>query len=208
MSKFLAPIHLWLFNKILILENIEKEIINTFDFEELQNKHDEFLKNIGDFIPDKPIEDLIDQSNIHGWLQNKITVAEIRQSALIKFMMDMQYDIDKVKDVYYHEGKRIASLRTGDFKSPMDIFNELGNVLLEGMPCDRVNNILESNENEVVWEITHCVHKKNWEKSGVDVDYYYTFREFFIKGFVENINKEYKYDYDNGYQQLCKIVRK
>lgn len=208
MSLFLAPIHEWLFNKIIILENIEKEIVKEFESDELLKYHSELCEKFGDYIPNKPLEELIDQSNIHGWLQNRITVAESRQAALVKELTLEGDNAEKIRSVYYSEGKRIAEITEKKFSTPAEVFNELSNILLEGMPCDRVNRILESDDDNMIWEISQCVHKANWESSGVEVEYYYTFRESFIKGFVENISDDFGYLYNNGEVQMSKIFRK
>ena len=68
MSLFLGKIHYWLFNKIKWFEGIEDELLrldSTFNVEELD-------KICGERTPDKPLEDIIDTSNIHGWLQERL----------------------------------------------------------------------------------------------------------------------------------------
>ncbi|MDD3141117.1 MAG: hypothetical protein PHX08_19405 [Lachnospiraceae bacterium] len=45
MSKFLAPIHTWLFNKILIVESIEKEIVKELANNEQKIFHNELIQS-------------------------------------------------------------------------------------------------------------------------------------------------------------------
>ena len=86
MSKFLAPIHGWLFNKIKVTEDLEKELINSYK-EVYGEEVDTIVNNIneeyGKPLEDGLIEDLVDWDNIHGWLQNKISMAETRQAKLL-----------------------------------------------------------------------------------------------------------------------------
>ena len=74
MSLFLGKIHYWLFNKVLWFEGLEGEIIELAKNEGLNiyKLQDEINIKYGEKLPDKKLEDMIDTSNIHGWLQGKI----------------------------------------------------------------------------------------------------------------------------------------
>ena len=75
MSAFLAPIHTWLFNKIKLAQDLEKDIVNLHidKFKESAIKIQKEANDIyGQYIEEKPLEDLIDVNNIHGWLQDRI----------------------------------------------------------------------------------------------------------------------------------------
>ena len=207
MSKFLAPIHSWLFNKILIMENIEKDIVKVLENNELKAFHNELVQNYGDFIPDESLESLIDQSNIHGWLQQRITISEQRQAELISKMMKADANaVEKISAIYESAGRKAAKNYGISLDNPGEVFKLLGDVLLEGMPCDRVNNVIGQQENQITWITSNCVHKSNWEMAGVDVENYYKFRESFSRGFVQEINPKMKYTYTLTDQQLHKIT--
>ena len=95
MSLFLGKIHYWLFNKIKWFEGIEDELLrldSTFNVEELD-------KICGERTPDKPLEDIIDTSNIHGWLQERIIIAEGRNAYITKYLVNKGYlsSIEKMK---------------------------------------------------------------------------------------------------------------
>ena len=78
MSAFLGPIHFWLYNKIGNQEKLTKEIADLA----VQNGwiEDEacFIKTL------PPLETVIDEGNIHGWLQAQISDAETRYASLVK----------------------------------------------------------------------------------------------------------------------------
>ena len=202
MSQFLAPIHAWLFNKISILENIEKDIANSLETKELKDKHEALLKEFGGFIPDEPLENLIDQSNIHGWLQERITVAERRQASLVNELMEVSSDaVEGISNIYETAGYTNALSHGLKVDEPSEIYKLLGDALLEGMPCDRVNRVAEQNQEKISWLTVTCVHKLNWEQAGVAIENYYSFREAFTRGFVRGLNEEMTYTYTLTDQQ-------
>ncbi|MBN2220873.1 MAG: hypothetical protein JW708_01620 [Vallitaleaceae bacterium] len=208
MSQFLAPIHSWLFKKICILEQVEKRIEEVYGNTSVSQAVKEAF---GDYLPEAPLEELIDVNNIHGWLQQRINVAERRQASLVHhFMKEDDKAIDKIVACYYEEGvflgKAYQEAEMMDSLNAMEIYTELNNILLEGMPCDRVNSLVENDEKQVVWKTVHCVHQQNWEENGVDVRNYYDFREALTKGFVEAIAKSYQYTYQNQEHQIHTIA--
>lgn len=204
MSKFLAPIHTWLFNKIMITESIEKAIYNRFSNHDIALKYDQIQKQLGEPLPDEPLENLIDQMNIHGWLQEKISIAEKRQAALVSLLPKNLYS--ELEVVYYERGNELARLNVIPTENPSEVFKQLGDVLLEGMPCDRVNRISEQSVDSISWVTSVCVHKENWEFSNVPVEVFYKLRSSFIKGFVKGINEKMEYIYENKNEQWHKIT--
>ena len=207
MSQFLAPIHTWLFNKILILEDVEKEIAKGLETQNLQEKQEAILEKYGQFIPDQPLETMIDQSNIHGWLQERITVAERRQAALVNILLESSENaLEGIQNIYENKGREHARRINAKATEPAEMFNLLGDVLLEGMPCDRVNRLIEQEEDKVIWQTAVCVHKNNWEQESVPVEHYYHFREAFTRGFVEETNSAMRYTYTLGEEQLHELT--
>ncbi|MGL5152383.1 MAG: hypothetical protein ACRC7N_17640 [Clostridium sp.] len=198
MSLFLGKIHYWLFNKIEWFESLENEVI------ELSNKnniHSDELENLLEEkyhkpLPKKDLKDLIDEGNIHGWLQDKIHKAEGRMAWRTKFFLDNCEDgLERLKDLYSNQG-RIASAE-GKEKlvevTPESLYNLLNDYILDGMPCDRANEVVSNTSNEITWKRRICVHKESWEKEGVDVTIFYDLRNEWIKSFIDNISKDYKF---------------
>ena len=72
MSLFLGKIHYWLFNKVLWFEGLEEEIINLAQEEglDVEALSAEINAKYGQKTENKNLEEIIDTSNIHGWLQN------------------------------------------------------------------------------------------------------------------------------------------
>lgn len=210
MSAFLGPIHHWLYNKIQLMESIEKTIVARIDTAEVKAISQEVQDEIAVFLPNAPLDQLIDTGNIHGWLQDKITKVETRQAKFIKKVSEVSGDdvFTLVDDVYEEFGKQSAKDAGIENSNDLsDIFNKLNNYLLEGMPCDRVNEVVESEENKFAWLTAQCVHTKNWTLAEIPVERYYEFRASFIKGFVTGANASLNYAYTNDGKQLHVISK-
>lgn len=206
MSRFLGPIHHWLYNKINLLEDIEQGILtNIVEASEQESLKNELVEAYGPYLNHAPLETLIDQDNIHGWLQGKIKIAELRQSKMIQHLVAKDGDAvyEKIAEIYASFGKRHGGAISGDEAgSPELIFKSLDNFLLEGMPCDRVNAVTVNTPEALEWQKDRCVHAPFWNEGGTDVTHYYDFREAFSKAFVEAANADYTYNFElkNGLQ--------
>ena len=78
MSAFLGPIHFWLYNKIGKQEELTKAIASMA-------AGNGWISDRTAYIRDLPaLEDVIDESNIHGWLQDQIHDAKTRYADLIQ----------------------------------------------------------------------------------------------------------------------------
>lgn len=185
MSKFLAPIHSWLYTKIQISEELEAQILKV-----LQVKEDPFVTalydRIGSPLPEAPLEDLIDQTNIHGWLQNRIQMTESRLAALITWQVDGNPTImGTLHQIWELSGADLANtVPTVVALKGDDAYKLTQDIILEGMPCDRVSQITHSSEKSVEWLTTQCLHHPYFEAVNGDVSHYYALRESFLNGFL------------------------
>lgn len=199
MSLFLGKIHYWLFNKILWFEALEedvKEILKkeVIDFQSLEAS---IRERYGSKTPNLPLEEIIDTSNIHGWLQERINLAEGRLAAWTSIIKNYySYSEKELEKVFINQGVRAANEvkeKGTVLSNAVDIFNGINDYILDGMPCDRVNEVIESSEDKVEWIRTKCVHRHLWEKENCDVEYFYNLRNLWIESFVSEINKDFKY---------------
>lgn len=195
MSAFLGPIHYWLYNKILVGENIQKEIL-------------EFAKNKGiniDKIKSKAyekfgepdfsnLEDVIDEGNIHGWLQGRINSLEYRLALIVTDILNENVKIDEIKEVFKLNGKEVFENMENKDETASGLFKAIFDNLVEGMPCDRVNFVEEESEDTVIWTTTTCVHKKFWDAVNGDVKNYYILKDAWIEGFIETSAKNFIYE--------------
>ena len=198
MSLFLGKIHYWLFNKVLWFEGLEGEIIKLakdkgIDVEKLEA---EINSKYGAKTPNKNLEDMIDTSNIHGWLQEKIPSAEGRMASWTKVILENNEDyILDMRKVYEKQGVSAANEAKESLENinAETIFNSMNDYILDGMPCDRVNEVIDSSEGSIMWKRRVCVHKNIWENEGILVDVFYELREHWINAFVNTMNNDYEY---------------
>ena len=198
MSLFLGKIHYWLFNKVLWFEGLEGEIIKLakdkgIDVEKLEA---EINSKYGAKTPNKNLEDMIDTSNIHGWLQEKIHSAEGRMASWTKVILENNEDyILDMRKVYEKQGVSAANEAKESLENinAETIFNSMNDYILDGMPCDRVNEVIDSSEESIMWKRRVCVHKDIWENEGISVDVFDELREHWINAFVNTMNNNYEY---------------
>ncbi|MGL5314688.1 MAG: hypothetical protein ACRC92_15665 [Peptostreptococcaceae bacterium] len=213
MSAFLAPIHTWLFNKIKLAQDLEENIVNLHveKFGEEANViKDEAEKKYGEYLPSETLENLIDVSNIHGWLQERIKEVESRSAFIISRYYDMYKDESKelTKRSYINQAKLCASNKSNKVNSPENVYISLNNYILSGMPCDRANSVIDKNEEYIVYEQNGCIHKVNYELGKGNLLYLYELRNLWVKTFVENLYTKYLYEVlKNGDVTTNKIIK-
>lgn len=190
MSAFLGPIHFWVYNKIKIQHDIVENIISMA---EEKNPHLNIREKLSGKYGDseiKPLEEVIDVNNIHGWLQNKISIEESRLAyAVTSILNENTNSIQELKELFRNEGSKVSELSVSDDLD--QIYKNINDTLLDGMPCDRASVVISQDENEIVWKRNLCVHEDYWNSVGGDIKNYYLLRDEFIKGMVEKTNVDY-----------------
>lgn len=202
MSRFLGPIHHWLFNKIVLFEDLEREIIVRsesklgIDKNELMEATIEFPKA----IESRNLEEIIDTDNIHGWLQEKIAIAETRQAKLITYITEKCGDEGKqlVLDIYSDLGYKWgqSSKERYDISNAPGLYKASNDFFLEGMPCDNVSSVIDAEMDLISWRITRCLHKEYWTKVNGDVSFMYELRAALLGAFIKGANDKYKYTFN------------
>ena len=92
--------------------------------------------------------------------------------------------------------------------TPEDLFNCMNDYILDGMPCDRVNEVVLKEENKFGWQQRICVHKDIWKEVGCDVDNFYKLRNAWIKSFVHELNNNYEYLIEESGMRLIRNISK
>jgi hypothetical protein len=209
MSLYLGKVHYWLYNKILWFEHLETVITDFADRRgyPAQEWKSEFEARFGEATGGRPLEDIIDTGNIHGWLQERITRAESRQAALLTRLGVQAPELESdLKPLFHKHGVTAGSHFEGNRQTPESLFNGLNDFILDGMPCDRVNQIISSEPDRFTWAMTQCVHKSVWDAVGGDVQRFYDLRHEWIRGFVEGASNDFAYGFDS--ENLRWIERK
>lgn len=201
MSLYLAPVHFWLFNKIKLSESLERDLE-----EALTNKfgNDVYsiscssLKEFGNFTEDKPLDEIIDTSNIHGWLQDKVSNTELRTAYLLTNVINTfgEEALETALEVYKKQGCMCGNeiKEKNENENALLLFKGINNYILDGMPCDNANSILVKSDNLVEWENKKCIHKPYWDKVNGNITYFYNLRDQWTKSFITAANKDFSYE--------------
>lgn len=174
MSAFLGPIHFWLYNKINNQEKLTKEVADLAVKNGWISTADDYTKTL------PPLETVIDEGNIHGWLQSQISDAEIRYADLItKIITPDEKRLDTLCTVAERFGEQ-NSLQAGSVEEAYKSFEDF---FVNGMPCDRVNVTTETSEDHISWEMTEDIHAQYWNGSSSP---YYTIRRSVMEGMLKS----------------------
>lgn len=163
MSAFLRPIHFWLYRKIGKQEELTKAIASYAE-------QKGWIEDQAKYTKDLPaLADVIDESNIHGWLHGQIHDAETRYADLIGDVWNTAR-LEEICDVAFAFGKKYTLQAS---TSPAEAYKAFEDFFVNGMPCDRVNAVVSESENELSWTMTQDIHAQYW-KDGSEI--YYTLR--------------------------------
>lgn len=182
MSAFLGPIHHWLYHKINLQDKLTEAYLASAaeaGFPEVREKVDATFGT----MPEGSLETIIDESNIHGWLQEKIHFVEKRYALTVTELLAKKPEaIDRLSQIAYEFGQKNSTLTKEN--TAKDAYQVLNDTLIDGMPCDHVNMVLDASENDVAWRRTQCVHEDFWTAVGGDVNVYYQLRMQLIRGML------------------------
>ncbi|MGD9566974.1 MAG: hypothetical protein AB7V48_01425 [Sedimentibacter sp.] len=197
MSAFLGPIHFWLYNKIKIQNNIVEDILDLSENIGLNFRKDLYEQyGDGDL---KPLDEVIDVGNIHGWLQNQISMVEYKLAYVVTEILNKNPDsIEEIKTIFKHNGAKYSTLNNASTME--EAFKAINDTMLDGMPCDHVNAVVNQDEKEAVWKRYECVHSKYWDAAKGDVSIYYALRDEFIEGLLSIANINYEKLNDTTYK--------
>lgn len=187
MSAFLGPIHHWLYNKIQIQGQMVDAIIRLNEKDNLVTLNLRYsLEEKYGVSETRPLVEVIDESNIHGWLQEHVSQVEFKLAEVVTMILNQDKEFySKLDKVVQTVGEELAF--EGDL-TLKEIYKEISDTLLDGMPCDHANALLSETDDEVVWKREVCVHSEYWLRVGGDVNNYYKLRDAFIKGLLSKID--------------------
>lgn len=181
MSATLGPIHFWLYAKIGNQEQLTREIANAAVGSGWIDTAEPYVKTL------PPLESVIDEGNIHGWLQDQITDAETRYAALVSLILSKHEErLEQLCQAAYSFGQQHAL----PAKSPEEVYKAFEDFFVNGMPCDRVNAVTDRAADHLSWEITRDIHAPYWNGN---TSPYYAIRRSVMEGMLK----------DTGYQLLA-----
>lgn len=178
MKETLKPIHFVQYNRIRLQENLEKFLVEKFN---LNDAFAEAQRLFGEISTDVSLEEQIDLDNIHGWLESHLVANEKRNALLLKEILTTN-DVESLKSAYSEYGN-LLGLSQKDIESLSgkdEVYGYASSILLDGMPCDRVNTLVDSDENKVEWHGQSDVHGKYLVEQGLEAKLFYSLRESFL----------------------------
>ena len=194
MSAFLGPIHFWLFNKIRIQNELTNTIIEKTAGEGIAAKLDEKYPR----LEEGELADFIDEGNIHGWLQQRVSLVENRfayAAALIAGGDEKK--MEEILAAAFEFGKT-KQLEPGSTLE--EAYRALDGILLNGMPCDHVNIMVEANVEHIIWRQVTDIHADYWIENTADPSMYQKIRGSFIKGIFDGSEIKYEELEDNCFE--------
>lgn len=191
MSAFLGPIHFWLYNKIKLQQSIVNELysLGTEHNIPLQQECD---LHYGSF-EDKPLEEIIDESNIHGWLQIRVSQVEYKYAYCVTKLLSLHPDsFPQIESILFKKGKEKGLELKEAGIAFSGIYKEITDQLLDGMPCDHAMRLISQDDHEIIWERNICVHKNYWDEVGGNIHNYYLLRDAWIKGLADGCDLSFE----------------
>ena len=189
MSAFLGPIHFWLYNKIKIQNEIVEETLDYATNSLNNNMRDDLYNKFGDGDL-KPLDQVIDVTNIHGWLQERVNQVEKKLAYTVtELTKNNPENFQIIKDIFKSKGAEVSTLEKDS--SLDEIYKAINDTLLDGMPCDRANSVVSQEDNEIIWKRNVCVHQQYWDDVQGDINDFYTLRDEFIEGLLSVTDVKY-----------------
>ena len=177
MSLFLGPIHYWLYNKIRNQERLTSVIAAKAKEKDWITDTDSYTKELPD------LETAIDESNIHGWLQEQIIDAESRFASLVIEIKKQGINLEELESIAFDFGKENLPDSKADVT---EIYRHFEDFFVNGMPCDHINIVTDKSENQLSWEMDQDIHGKYW--IGGDVADYYKLRKAVMDGMLAELD--------------------
>ncbi len=197
MSAFLGPVHEWMYQKIKGQESLVQAIVSLSESEGWNSGlRQEINQKYGE-IEQGPLEGIIDESNIHGWLYERVACVENRLAyAVTQLLSDHEERLKNILSVFYQDGQEKGTSFSSNFDC-MQIYTKITDFLLDGMPCDSAVEVQAESQDEVVWSYIGDIHDEYWKALGTDAAVFYDLRAEWIKGFL--FQKPFAFEKLNGF---------
>lgn len=197
MSAFLGPIHYWMYQKIEFGNELVKELSEMVVEKGYDKELPLRMKEKCGTLEEGSLEEIIDKSNIHGWLQGKIGVVESSLAFLVTSLVDKNPEaMEDIKETAYRCGQ---SRKMSGKQSVSEAYKYLDGLFLNGMPCDRVISFISQEEHSFVWQQETDIHAVYWEAYQGDVSHYYEIRERLASGILEDTGVVYTQSEDQKF---------
>lgn len=219
MSAFLGPIHYWLYAKIKHMQNRTVRLADAAS-ENCGPLADSCLATVYETYGEPPsaekdLSELIDPTNIHGWLARQIQLTEAREAALLKELNDCCGDCawELAAKVFAEEGTRLGeiAMRSDQYnlQTASGLYRAFHDTFLSGMPCDGGFEEISSTDQLIVLERSGCPKPALWQQIGVSTEKMQQLYQLWLAAFTAALNPAFSVSQNshNGKQRLT-IARK
>lgn len=184
MSAFLGSIHEWMYQKIKVQESIAQAVLALAESEGWNNElRQEINQKYGELEQGK-LEQIVDETNIHGWLYERVACVENRLAYTVTKLLNGHADrIADIQSIFYKDGQEKGASLSSNYEC-IQIYTEITDLLLDGMPCDSAVEIQSESQNEVTWNYVGDIHEAYWKALHADPAIFYRLRAEWIKGFL------------------------
>lgn len=202
MSAFLGHIHYWLYKKIQLVAQREECIFasaGNLCGDLAEEVREQVYQSYGYPLPDKDLGELIDQGNIHGWLQRQINIVETREAAAIQAIVEQCGDAatELIGQTFETHGQECGKQATATGKYALNtatgLYQALNDFRLNGMPCDHNDEIISAADREMLWRSQENLAARNWQRAGADAALIQSFTDRWMAGFVQAANPTFTY---------------
>lgn len=185
MAEKFAEIHIWMFNKIKLLNTWGEQLIDLLPQNDKKADLKERMEQLFAF-PSGQLADIIDHENIHQWLEKHLVQSERKLAWVITKIHGYHLSQGELEDTFHQWGKEHKELIQPVWLKPSYIYRSITDALTEGMPCDKANQVISHDENHLTWEVIRCMHQQAWEDEQGDIHVFYALRDAWIKGLLED----------------------
>lgn len=186
MMEMIGPKPRWEYRKIALLNELNGDIA-----EEAQKNGWHLTDTYTVKMPD--LDRDCDPMNVHGWIQNMLDLMEGNLAGITEEILRQHPEaMDVLKETAYRFGYRYAK----DVTDAQNAYQLLDDVLLNGMPCDDVNEVTQQSADQVSWYEKQDMHSRYW-KNGEN---YRKLRNEVIRGLLSRSSVTYAYG--DGNQSL------
>jgi hypothetical protein len=184
MSAFLGPIHEWMYQKIKVQESLVQAVLALAESkgwndglrQEINQKCGELEQGI--------LEQIVDETNIHGWLNERVTCVENRLAYTVTQLLNGHAErMADIQSVFYKDGLEQGASLSSD-SDCTQIYTKIADFLLDGMPCDSAVEVQSESQDEVIWNYVGDIHEAYWRALDADAAVFYRLRAEWIKGFL------------------------
>ncbi|MDO4765965.1 MAG: hypothetical protein Q4A29_07885 [Eubacteriales bacterium] len=180
MSAFLGPIHYLMYDKIQVQDKL-----CLFLVEKAGEKEAGFAEKILEetfALPEGDLAEIVDLNNIHGSLQQMVEMVEYKLAYCVDRIL--VHNVCTLEELVQYAEEYGNLIGESNIANAVAAYQYLFSKLLNGMPCDRVQEVLEKTDNSVVWREVRDIHGEIWQEMKRDGSEFYRIRSGMIEGML------------------------